>query len=347
MDEKKDMNLRLLRYLAGKANQTEKNEVMDWVKENPLHQYQFDQLKKYWEGRTKDPQLISHAFQKDKIWKQYQDSQGTATVKNKPKPIARPFYWVRVAAAILLLLAATIVYLQRENLFPPEEIENAYTYIAIEKYNPIGQKSQTQLPDGSKVWLNADSKITFPETFPDSVRIVHLEGEAFFDVLHDSLRPFKVIAENVQVKVLGTKFNVNAYKGQQEINIALLEGSINVSDEQNENAVLVQPDHGVSYSKQLQIFREFSREDHRAMFDKAISWKNGKLIFDSNNLEDFVTEISRWYGVSVEIKGVPQNDWNLVGTFENEYLTNVLDAISYNKEFKYELKEKKLTLIFN
>ena len=81
MDEKKDMNLRLLRYLAGQANQTEKKEVLDWVNENPVNQYQFDQLKKYWKRRTEDPQLISHAFQKDKLWKQYLDSQGTEVIK--------------------------------------------------------------------------------------------------------------------------------------------------------------------------------------------------------------------------------------------------------------------------
>ena len=319
MDEELDINQLITRYLNGQASLSEKKKVFAWVKESPLNQYQFDKLKDYWEKDTADPKLINHEFQKQKLWKQYLDSSDSPSELLSAKQKSGRIRWISIAASISLLLTVTAIFSIREKLSAPQTIE--IEVATIEKYNPIGQKSQAQLPDGSKVWLNADSKISYPEKFSDSVRLVQLEGEAFFDVQHDSDRPFIVIADNVSVRVLGTKFNVNAFPNQQDINISLLEGSINVTADSNES--------------------------NPTMFDKAISWKNGKLIFDGDDLEDFVTEINRWYGVTVKIVGVPQNDWRLMGTFENEYLTNVLDAIAYNKGFTYDLKEKELTLIFN
>ena len=345
MDEELDINQLITRYLNGQASLSEKKQVFAWVKESPLNQYQFDKLKDYWEKDTADPKLINHEFQKQKLWKQYLDSSDSPSELLSAKQKSGRIRWISIAASISLLLTVTAIFSIRVRLSAPQTIE--IEVATIEKHNPIGQKSQAQLPDGSKVWLNADSKISYPEKFSDSVRLVQLEGEAFFDVQHDSDRPFIVIADNVSVRVLGTKFNVNAFPNQQDINISLLEGSINVTADSNMDGLLVEPSNGVSYSKQLAVFREFSKESNPTMFDKAISWKNGKLIFDGDDLEDFVTEINRWYGVTVKIVGVPQNDWRLMGTFENEYLTNVLDAIAYNKGFTYDLKEKELILIFN
>lgn len=345
MNEELDINQLITRYLNGKASLSEKKQVQSWVKESPLNQYQFNKLKDYWEKDTVDPKLINHEFQKQKLWKQYLDTSEPSTAPKLATRRTSRFAWISIAASITLLITVTALFSVKERLFVPQEYDVAIA--SIEKYNPIGQKSQAQLPDGSKVWLNSESKISYPEKFSDSVRIVVLEGEAFFDVQHDSARPFIVVADNIQVRVLGTKFNVNAFTNQKEINISLLEGAINVTTDSNTEGVLVKPSNGVSYSKQLDVLREFSKESNPAMFEKAISWKNGKLIFDGDDLEDFVTEISRWYGVTVKITGVPQNDWRLIGSFENEFLTNVLDAIAYNKGFTYELKEKELTLIFN
>ncbi|WPR77677.1 FecR family protein [Algoriphagus sp. NG3] len=343
MDEEPDINTLLTRYFNGEVSLTEKKAVMEWVKKSRYNQYHFDQLVEYWEKRTVDPKLISHEFQKDKIWSQYMTTVAKST-NSKSRTSARVFRW-SIAASLLLLISVSLILMNRDLVSDTQEL--VMPVATIEKYNPIGQKSQTQLPDGSKVWLNADSKLVYPENFDNSTRTVYLEGEAFFDVFHDSVRPFIVVTEKVRVQVLGTKFNVDAFVTSQETNIALLEGSVKVTSDRQSDGLLIVPESGVSYSDQLGIFREFSKAGNPEMFEKAMSWKNGKLIFDGVGLGNFVTEISRWYGVKVSIEGVPRNDWRLVGSFDNEYLTNVLDAISYNKDFTYELEGKELTLIFN
>lgn len=340
MDKNQDIEILLIRFFQGSASSSEKKAVHEWLKKDHRNQYEFEKLQAFWLADIEDNKLINHVDQKKKIWELYLKEGDQKSTRSWD--IRRISYGL--AASLVTILVLSLMFFSKQ-----EEVIQPTSIAKIHKMNPSGQKSQFQLPDGSKVWLNAESRLTYPEHFSDSSRFVTLEGEAFFDIVTDISRPFTVKVEDLEVKVLGTEFNVHAFKGDNQLSVTLLEGAVKVlnHNDDQEKALFLTPGKGLSYIKSLDAFREFSKENDINTFNKAILWKNGELIFDGVDLSGFVREISRWYGVNVEIKGVPDQAWNLKGTFKNEYLSNILDAVSYNKGFNYELKDKKLILMFN
>ncbi|UCS92027.1 FecR domain-containing protein [Echinicola marina] len=340
MDKNQDIEILLIRFFQGSASASEKKAVHEWLKKDHRNQYEFEKLQSFWEDDIEDHKLINHEDQKSKIWEKYlRDAPNEST---KRWNIRRISYGL-VASLVTILVLSLIFFSKQEVVVQPTSVA------MVDKMNPLGQKSQFQLPDGSKVWLNADSKISFPENFSDSSRLVNLEGEAFFEIVTDKTRPFTVKTNEFDIQVLGTAFNVHAFKEEGQSSVALLEGSVKVinQNEGQDKELFLSPGKGLTYIKSLDAFREFSREKDPNTFNKAIYWKNGELIFNGVDLSGFVKEISRWYGVSVDIHGVPNQTWHLKGTFKNEYLSNILDAVSYNKGFQYELKDKKLIITFN
>jgi ferric-dicitrate binding protein FerR (iron transport regulator) len=342
MDSNKDIDEILLKVLNGTASEIERKIIADWLLESRSNSFQFRHLRRFWNQESVDPRLIGREELKKKVWDTYLKEN------HFHKPVMEtPVYrrtWFKVAAAVLVLLFPLYTLLQTDD----KAVEEANHEIKIiSKANPTGQKSLIQLPDGSRVWLNSDSKISYAERFSDSLRSISLEGEAYFDVVHDSLRPFVVAFESLTVTVLGTEFSVSAFGEEQDSRVALADGSVKVSAAGHPENIVLEPGTGVIYSKNGQKYRDFSKKSHPGLFEKATEWRHGKLVFDGAGFEDFIREIKRWYGVQVTVQGIPHSSWSIKATFENELLTNVLDAVSYNKGFKYDLKDKELKIMFH
>lgn len=340
MCDQKDIDSKIIKVLSGSASEEERKFVDQWIQASKANGFQFQKLKLIWEEPTLDSRLIGHEEQKRKIWKTY----SSEVCLSNQIPVV-PLYqraWLRIAVVLaIILLPIYAIYFQNMEVFVDETPELRI----VTKSNPIGQKSLIQLPDGSKVWLNSESRITYQEHFSDSIRSVTLEGEAFFAVVKDSLRPFVVDLQLLSVTVLGTEFNVSAFEGDKDLRVTLVEGSVVVSD--NSLDLTLAPGTGLKYSKEKKDYHKFSKFDNPDLFYKTTEWRNGKLVFDGGNFEDFVREIKRWYGVQVYVDGNPNSGWNIRASFENELLTNVMDAVSYNKGFSYKLKDKELTIMFN
>lgn len=345
MKEHKDIDQKIAAYLNGTHTEQEKLDVEAWMAESNENAFQIHQLRLFWEERTADLKLIDHDNQKSKIWSAHQNRSASSPQRRQRFFVQST--WVKIAASILILIIPTILIYQRisdkSDILAQIEIPSE-----IVKYNPSGQKSQIKLPDGSTVWLNAESKLTYSGDFSASVREVKLEGEAFFEIKSDTLRPFYIDTESLQVSVLGTGFNVSAYKDDKSVTVALIHGSVKVlfDNEPNKDMVL-SPGNALTYSKDTKIHETTYFANDQLLFNKYNSWKYGALIFDGQDFEGFVKKLSRWYGLEVSVSGVPPKDWLIRASFENEYLNNLLDAISFNKEFNYELNDKKLKLKFN
>ncbi|WP_198675291.1 FecR family protein [Pleomorphovibrio marinus] len=342
MDEFRDIDGKILKVLNGTASEEEREFVNYWVNESKNNAFQFQKLKGIWEERIQDSKLIGHEEYKKKIWRAFLSD------KHSPKKIpVIPLYrrsWFRMAVVVAIMLFPIYsLYFQEEEV-SEDEIPEVRLFT---KSNPTGQKSLIQLPDGSKVWLNSDSRISYHEHFSDSLRAIKLEGEAYFEVVRDSLRPFVVDFESLTVTVLGTSFNISAFEAEKDLKVTLVDGSVKVSNSKLEDNLILEPGTGLVYSKEKNDYHEFSKHDNPELFRKTTGWKNGNLVFDGRNFEDFVREIKRWYGVQVQVKGTPPKGWNIRASFENELLTNVMDAVSYNKGFRYSLKDKELTIMFN
>lgn len=206
-------------------------------------------------------------------------------------------------------------------------------------YNKVGNDTQTvyntmttprarqynlELSDGTKVWLNASSSITFPTSFAANERKVILTGEAYFEVAKDKTRPFRVSVNDMQVNVLGTHFNVNAYDDEAAVNTTLLEGSVLLTEKGKK--VLLKPGQQAQKQKSGAIV-----VNDNVNLDEVMGWKNGVFYFDNASIQTVLRQVSRWYDVDVVFeKGIPTR------TFEGEIqrnlqLSQVLKILEKNK----------------
>lgn len=158
---------------------------------------------------------------------------------------------------------------------------------------PIGGEYQVQLSDGTKVWMNADSYVEFPSKFSNKIRKVKAKGEVYFDVAHDKNRPFIVESGGMELKVLGTEFNLRNYKDEEEITTTLVEGSVEVSNAFKEKVIL-KPGREVSIAS-----ADNSMNERDADIESVTAWRNGRFIFKKKRVEDIMYELERWYDVKV------------------------------------------------
>ena len=222
---------------------------------------------------------------------------------------------------------------------------NQSTGSYTETFAPRGQKSQIVLADGTKVWLNSDTKIKYPGNFSKNQRDVYLEGEAFFEVSKNPHQPFVVHTNGISVKVLGTKFNVKAYSDEDNVETSLFEGKISLlmtNPWSKETAVKeVRPGQSLLYSK---ANRELTT--NRFPQEEITGWKKNQLIFRDDTFSNLVKKVERWYDVKVVYDEKQFSDRRLtVELYEGERLERLLEILSKALcvEYKYENGEINLT----
>ncbi|SET59083.1 FecR family protein [Hymenobacter actinosclerus] len=164
---------------------------------------------------------------------------------------------------------------------------------------PRGGQYQLQLPDGSRVWLNADSRLAFPVAFGRRRRVVQLTGEAYFEVAKDAARPFEVEAGTARVTVLGTHFNVQAYPDEPAPVTTLLEGAVRLH--QGAAQVLLRP------GQQGRPRPDGTIAVRAVDASSAVAWKEGRFVFDDEPLEGIMRQVARWYDVQVRYEGQLSN----------------------------------------
>lgn len=226
--------------------------------------------------------------------------------------------WVS-ACAILLVALNVGYYFTADMSFTP-----IYREVATVK----GERMLVLLPDGSRVWLNADSKLTYPEQFAHRQRDVRLEGEAYFEVSKDITAPFHVFADDLEVKVAGTCFNVSAYSSSEMIEITLDEGSISVGESKGRQTLQeMTPGQTALYNKENRIC---SIEENKYYKD-ASSWKTNQLVFRNAKLQEVLNTLSRQFDIEFEIKNTETTafSYNFVGRGSDlSSVIEVMEAIT-------------------
>lgn len=202
---------------------------------------------------------------------------------------------------------------------------------------PRGGEYQLVLPDGSKVWMNAASSLKFPTRFAGKERIVYLTGEAYFEVVSNSLQPFKVMVENeMEVQVVGTHFNVMAYTDESAIKTTLAEGKVIIKT--NTNSTSLVP------AQQAVLFRESKQTEVKKVdIDKEIAWKNGMIEFYDDGLPYIMRQLARWYDVEVSFEGmVPGGTYS--GSIPRKALLSEVMQILSIAGIKYKLNNKQIII---
>lgn len=202
---------------------------------------------------------------------------------------------------------------------------------------PRGGQYQIELPDGSLVWLNAASSLRFPTAFVGKDRRVEITGEAYFEVTKNKSMPFIVSIGSSEIQVLGTHFNVMAYKEESNIKTSLLEGSIKFVHGNNSSLIKPGQQTQLTNSGQIKVLDDID-------MDAVIAWKNGNFDFDGAGIETVMRQLSRWYNVEVEYKKKPDVLF-YAEIPRNTKLSEVLHALEYTSKVKFDINGKKIVVM--
>jgi len=204
-----------------------------------------------------------------------------------------------------------------------------------------GNRAQVTLPDQSKVWMNSNSKLIY-RNGKNNTRELKLIGEAFFKVVKDKNRPFIVSANNLQVEVLGTSFNVNARQGSDIIETSLVEGSIKLMGSELSQDYLLKPNEKAIYSNALKSLKIEATDN-----EVETAWKDNKLQFRSERFSEVIKRLEEWYGVKIISKcpGI-ENDL-MSGAFKNESLETVLETIAIQYKIQYNNQGDTVVVLYN
>jgi len=211
-----------------------------------------------------------------------------------------------------------------------------------EVYVPYGQKLKIILSDETEVWLNSGSRFKFPRdlNLVTNTRMVYLDGEAFFNVAKNKKIPFIVNTEKIDIKVLGTQFNVSSYEQDDVIATTLVEGSVDVYQTNQPNKHLfLTPNDQVSYKKNNNSFKKAKVDT-----DIYTSWMHNSLVIDEMSFEQIMTKIERSYNVIIVNKVPELNDEIFKGEFKNENIDDILKTISMSKPFNYNINKNLITI---
>lgn len=261
--------------------------------------------------------------ERDILWKRIVQS----TEKTKKNVFGRFFYpWAAAACVIALLVSVYWWYNQsvRISVSDMQIIETK-----------AQQKTKIVLPDLSVVWLNTNSRLEYPENFADNERFVNLDGEAYFSIIQDSLRPFIVHASGLDVKVLGTAFNVTAYGNESEVITTLVKGEIalQLHGDKSRQATMLKPEQQVTFHKHTKILT-FATVDP----ELYTAWIKGYYKFENTSFKQIAKQFEHTYGVTItfdveSLKSVPYT-----GTFlQEQSLVSVLELLRGIKDFHYTI----------
>ena len=200
-----------------------------------------------------------------------------------------------------------------------------------------GQQYEVTLPDGSQIWLNSASTLTYPANFAQlDKRKVELNGEAYFEVAKDKSRPFIVRTDRQEVEVLGTHFNINSYRNERATKTTLLEGSVRVSDSKTQKVLL---------PGQQSLLTDESLSVSKVDTEEAVAWKQGDFIFRNEAFDAVLRQVARWYNVEV-VDSTRRAGVRLSGTIsKSQTLSTVLKALEVTGEIKFKIEGKRVTVV--
>ncbi len=325
----------IAKKLSREIDQEEELSLQEWREAAPEHELLFHRMREVWHKARYEPSIRGQEQVFEKIATQLGITQ------EKPVPITSNQtsgfgnYWARVAAVLLLAVSATLVWVWYSRQQLPKQAAEEPQVIMLSKSNPRGQKSLITLPDGSQVKLNAESYLEYPQVF-DRTRQVKLVGEAFFEVVRDTLHPFVVSAGDVQVRVLGTSFNVQAFPFEENMSVAVATGAVMVKKKSNTRTCQVSelhPREMLKVNHKTGAFEESSFDP-----DELLAWKEGVLVFHQASFEQIIHKLERWYGVDFIIRrNQPVRD-GFTARYDNPSLKVVLEGMSYSSDFSYTIE---------
>lgn len=357
----------IARKFAGEASKEELHELDQLLSENPAAHRFNEFLSVYWKASVQQKVNASDAesdahFQF--ILQSVNDSTETAAVQKITKIFPS---WIRrlsVAAVAAGIMFGSYYFFKKNNA------KNIAVAVTARNKNQVvagrGVRTTMVLPDSSKVWLNSESKISYNVNFNDSARDIYLEGEAYFEVAKNPEKPFIVHTSNIDIKALGTAFNVKSYAHDKTIEASLIHGSIEIANQKEPKSpkVILRPHEKLIFQKDLNAVSDIllpetteSAQKKSTMGKleipgiavsvlpknipdsalKETSWVYNKLIFDGDNFYELADKMERWFNKKITFKNSKVASYRFRGVFENESLEEALEALKLTAPFSFKI----------
>jgi len=323
----------IVNYLIHQLSSEDREELRIWLSISEENRSYFVEMQDIWktsEAQDKDVFDSEAAYRRIKALISYQHQP------NKEKRhihLPLPYYWA--AAVVLAFVLGGFSFFVINNRI----IQNSAKQYAI--YVPYGAKARVVLPDNSIVWLNAGSTLRYGQNFGQNNRQLALVGEGYFEIAHNAAMPFTVNANQVSLKVLGTKFDVKAYPEDKRLDVTLLRGSILLT-------TIYQPNSSLKLIPgQLAIVNKTNRDVKVKRVDasEAAAWTKGKIVFDEELFSQIIRRLERDYDVTIDVKDPKLNDLRFYGDFSNaQSIQEILNIMTSNNDFHYTMKENHIVV---
>jgi transmembrane sensor len=332
MEAKMDQTDKLIEaYLSGQLKDNEYQILTDFITTNSGNKQYFYNYARNWS--PKDNPEVVHSWEqlKSKLFR-------TRTINQDfPKRSTMPGILLRIAAILILglLLGGLTSILVIKKL---SNTENTFVFNA-----PKGEKSIINLPDSSKIWLNGGTNVRLSKNFGITNRTIILSGEAYFEVAKNKILPFHVIANDINIRVTGTKFNVSAYADRDLIETTIKEGTVQISPVNNKTFKKLQ-----LTANQEAVYNRTSSKMvlQPANVEIVTSWKNNVLIIENEHYSEVFKKLENWYGVKINIIGKLDYDPNYTLTIKTESLHDILENIRYITPFKFKIEGDQVYVYF-
>ncbi len=356
----------LSKKLSGEASGIELKELEILILEHPEWQYAIQNLEDLWKQQPpadyagEEDAYLLHLHRLNEMNIPFGDTPVfTPVMDNKRR--ARRWYWP--AAAVVLALAGFMLLNSQRSSGEKNLVAKQDNEVSTRR----GSKSRVQLPDGTVVLLNAGSKLTYNKDFGKELREVTLTGEGFFEVQKNKDKPFIIHTSSINIKVLGTVFNVKAYPEDKRTETSLIRGSIEVTMKNRPNdKIILLPSEKLVVENNTVINKVIDRKEsgveipevsvspvmsinklNYSPVDSTVAeaaWINNKLVFRDESFAELTNRMERWYDVDIEITDPVLQEKRLSGIFEKETIDQALEALKISLPFRYEQQENKIII---
>ena len=363
------------RKMADEASPQELTELEEILKSNPELHFSLQAITELWQqSPAESVSELENAYQNHlaKMKNVLDDHPGNTEefVENSTLIVPPRISFIRRNAIALATFTLIVLFVGGAILYsvPAKRKDDGATksmYAASEISTRYGSTTDIILPDGSKVWLNAGSKLTYDKTFGEVTRNVVLTGEAYFNVVHNAEKPFVIHTSAMDIKVLGTEFNVKSYPDENTTEASLIRGSIEVTltHKRGEKIVLKPSEKLVVSNEEIETdsiaapvkktlkhtepIYSLARLNYFSLDSTILetSWVYNRLIFEDESFEEVATKMSRWYGVKFEFDNTEVQNLRFTGNIKNESVEEALKAMQITADFSFRILADKHILI--
>lgn len=354
----------MARKLAGEASSQELKELELLIEKNKISSQDLEFLFHLWEMQLSvDEEYLEATYylhlqrlsKSGLSLKSDTEPAGKIHVSSTTIPSKKIKRFIAVFASLVVIITVAVVFFmpQKSKIAASAKVEAVPKEIITKK----GSKIQYKLPDGSTVWLNAGSKLNYDKINESGVREVYLTGEGYFDVVRNPKRPFIIHTSKIDIKVLGTQFNVKAYPNDKTVETSLIHGSVEVFVKNrpgekyllkpNQKLVLLnETEDEVKQTESSLPIIAIKRLTYVQNDTLAIetSWTMRRFIFEKESFIEVARKMERWYDVKIEFKKKSLEQEILTGDFTKETLKQALDALRFTVNFKYKIDATTVTI---